>query len=90
LNRTPEAAGAAAWQRRLDGGASAAAVALAILHSTEARGRMVQGLYHEFLGRDAEPTGQAHFVELLRRGRSDDEVLAAIAGSAEGFARMSG
>jgi len=64
-------------------------VALEILHSTEASGLLVRDLYQQFLGREADAGGQAHFVEMLRQGRSSDEVLAAIAGSAEGFVRLS-
>jgi uncharacterized delta-60 repeat protein len=89
LNRAPDAAGRDAWQRRLDAGTSPAVVALGILHSTEARERMLQGLYHDFLDRGVDPSGHAHYLAMLGQGHSGEDVLTAIAGSVEFFVRMS-
>jgi hypothetical protein len=59
---------ATGWVYLLDHGTPAAAVASAIAHSPEALGVAVDGLYHRFLGRDADPAGRAGMVNYLLAG----------------------
>jgi hypothetical protein len=57
---------------------------LLALHGTP----FVKAAYRTVLGREADPAGLAHYVELLRSGYSRSHILAALAGSPE--ARSSG
>jgi hypothetical protein len=59
---------ATGWVYLLDHGTPAAAVAGAIAHSPEALGVGVDGLYHRFLGHDADPAGRAGMVAYLQAG----------------------
>jgi hypothetical protein len=68
-------------------------VATLIVTSVEAEQRLVQSYYQRFLHRAADRTGLDTFVGLLQRGDPtlrvrDEDVLAAIVGSAEYFARL--
>jgi hypothetical protein len=59
---------AGGWATLLSQGTPAGTVATAIAHSPEALGVDVDGLYHRFLGRDADPAGRAAFVAFLQNG----------------------
>jgi hypothetical protein len=80
-------ADAGGWITQLFNGASAAAVANAIARSPEALGIQVDGLYHRYLGRDADAGGRAYFVSYLQTN-SLEAATAAILGSAEYQARF--
>jgi hypothetical protein len=56
------------WVTLLNQATPAATVANQILRSAEALGVAVDGLYHRFLGRDADPAGRAGFVGYLQAG----------------------
>jgi hypothetical protein len=64
-------------------GTPAAVVANAIARSPEALGIDVDGLYHQFLGRDADPAGRAGFVGMLQAGATLEGVSGAILTSPE-------
>jgi hypothetical protein len=51
-----------------------AAVAAAILHSSEALGRIVDALYLRFLGRESDPTGRAGWIGFLQRGGTEEQI----------------
>jgi len=56
------------WVTRMSQGMPAATVANLVAHSSEALGVAVDGLYHRFLGRDADAAGRAGFVSYLQAG----------------------
>jgi hypothetical protein len=74
---------AGGWVTLLNDGAPAATVANAIAHSQEAEGVAVDGLYHRFLGRDADPAGRAGFVAWLQSGATLEGVIQAMLVSPE-------
>jgi hypothetical protein len=71
------------WVTLMSQGMSAATVAGAIARSPEALGVAVDGLYHRFLGRDADQAGRAYFVNYLQNGGTLEGVSRAILGSKE-------
>jgi hypothetical protein len=88
LGRAIDPAGQADFTAFLARGFSTFDVAFFVVHSIEARQRLVNGFYNEFLGRDADPAGLASFTAPRPGGTSDDLILAAILGSAEYFADL--
>ena len=56
------------WVTLLNQATPAATVANEIVRSAEALGVAVDGLYHRFLGRDADAAGRAGFVNYLQTG----------------------
>ncbi len=85
LNRIPSEAEAAFWVAALDAGASRLAVSSTFLNSQEYRTNLVQSDYMTFLLRAADPGGLATWVDFLNSGAPDQQVLAGIFGSPEGF-----
>jgi streptogramin lyase len=65
-----------------------AAVVLAIGHSREADVHLVDSLYMRYLGRQADPGGEAAFVNYLQSGGTEEGVLSGILGSPEYFNRV--
>jgi hypothetical protein len=59
-----------------------------IFSSPEYRQGLVQGYYRDFLGRDADAGGMSTWLNLLRQGGRDDQVIAAIVESDEYFSRF--
>jgi hypothetical protein len=74
---------AGCWVTALDQGTPAATVANQIARSAEALGVDVDGLYHRFLGRDADPAGRAGFVNYLQTGGTLEGVSAMMLASPE-------
>jgi hypothetical protein len=74
---------AAIWVNLLNTGTPAAAVASGIARSGEGAGVAVDGLYHRFLGRDADPAGRAGFVSYLEAGGTLEGVSQAMLASPE-------
>jgi hypothetical protein len=62
------------WVTRMSQGMSAGTVANLVAHSSEALGVAVDGLYHRFLGRDADAAGRASFVSYLQNGGTLESV----------------
>ena len=85
LNRTPSNAEIAGWVTALDNGTSRLSVSTDFLTSQEYRTDLVQADYLTFLLRPADSAGVAAWVNALNAGATDQEVLAAIFGSAEGY-----
>ena len=79
----------AGWETALDAGVSRASVADFFLNSQEYRTSLVQDDYTTFLARSADSGGLANFVNALNTGATDQQILAAIFGSAEGYALWS-
>jgi hypothetical protein len=71
------------WVTLLGQGTPAATVANAIVRSPEGLGVSVDGLYHRFLGRDADPAGRAYFVNYLETGGTLEGVSWLMLGSPE-------
>jgi uncharacterized delta-60 repeat protein len=86
LGREPDAAGLQQWESALAAGASHADVALGVRASQEGHATFVDGLYHRFLHRAAEPAGLELYVGLLIQGLRAENVVAAVVGSEEYFA----
>jgi hypothetical protein len=63
-------------------------VVKAIHGSTEAQARLINGLYSEYLGRQADPNGLAGFEKLLGQGGTQEQIATAILGSTEYFAKV--
>jgi hypothetical protein len=85
LNRNASDAEVAGWEAALDNGTSRLDVSVAFLTSQEYRTDVVQADYMMFLLRPADSGGQTAFVNALKAGATDQDVLAAIFGSAEGY-----
>jgi uncharacterized repeat protein (TIGR01451 family) len=97
LNRNPDATGFQFWLNFLatNGGATASGqsnavtrqfVIQAFLHSQEYELNFVDGVYEEFLGRQADGGGESYFVNQLSAGVSEEAVIVQILGSSEYFA----
>ena len=69
-------------------GADRFQVAMAILTSEEATNRQVSDLYTSLLQRSADAAGLAYWAGRLRAGERFEEVMAAILGSGEYFAKL--
>jgi hypothetical protein len=85
LNRNPNAAEIAGWEAALTTGTSRFSVSTAFLTSQEYRTDLVQADYMTFLQRSADDGGLAAFVNALNAGATDQQVLAQIFGSPEGY-----
>jgi hypothetical protein len=79
---------AGAWVKLLGQGMPAATVANLIVRSPEALGVDVDGLYHRFLGRDADPAGRAGFVSYLQAGGTLEGVSQIMLASPEYLSRF--
>ncbi len=75
----------AGWETALDAGVSRASVAAFFLSSQEYRTNLVQNDYMTFLMRSADSGGLTAWVDALNAGATDQQVLAQIFGSAEGY-----
>jgi hypothetical protein len=65
-----------------------AAVVLGIGRSREAYTHLVDSLYLRYLGRQADPGGEAAFVTYLQAGGTEEGVVSALLGSPEFFNRV--
>jgi hypothetical protein len=79
---------AGGWLSQLNQGMPATTVANAIARSPEALGIDVDGLYHRYLGRDADPAGRASFVAYLETGGTLEGVSQTMLASAEYASRF--
>jgi hypothetical protein len=90
LGRGGSPAEQAGFLQGLNGGSmSRAQVAAAIFGSREYQNDLVEYYYQEFLGRNADPGGQAAWQAQLKSGMTDGQLVAALLGSGEGFAKRS-
>jgi hypothetical protein len=85
LERTPSNAEIAGWEVALDDGASRLQVATAFLTSQEYRTDLIEADYMTFLLRSADSGGLTAWLNALNAGATDQEVLAQIFGSPEGY-----
>lgn len=85
LTRNPSTADLAYWETALDSGTSRASVAIAFLTSYEYFAELVQYDYMASLLRAADSDGITFWTNALTAGVADQEVLAEIFGSSEGF-----
>jgi len=90
LGRAADSGGLASWTHLLNAGVSRDGVALAIVTSPEAFGRLVNAAYHDLLGRAVDPQGQTIWVTQMEHGLAPSQLLARIAGSAEFIAAKGG
>lgn len=99
LNRFPDDASFAYWVAGFNSsfdratgtaapGADRFQVAMAILTSEEATNKQVSDLYTSLLKRSADSAGLAYWAGRLRSGERFEEVMAAILGSGEYFAKL--
>jgi hypothetical protein len=89
LNRTPTAGEVNAWVTLLNAGTSRNAVSTVFLNSIEYRTNLITADYLTFLQRNPDPGGLATWLTAFQLGATDQEVLAAIFGSPEGYALWS-
>lgn len=73
------------WETVLDSGASRASVAIAFVTSQEYRADVVKNDYTTFLNRAADPGAVTFWVSALDNAFSDQQLLAQILGSPEGY-----
>ena len=85
LRRGPSTGELAGWETALDAGVSRSSVAVAFLTSQEYRTGLVQTDYLTILFRAADSGGIATWVDALNAGATDQQVLAQIFGSPEGY-----
>ncbi len=85
LQRYPTTGDLAGWETALDAGVSRAEVAVAFLTSQEYRTDLVQNDYVTYLLRTADSGGVTAWVDALNAGATDQQVLAQIFGSPEGY-----
>lgn len=86
LNRTPTPAEVNGWVTLLNAGTSRNAVAVFFLNSTEYRTELIDSYYMTFLNRQVDPGGLAAWLTAFGLGATDQQVLASIFGSPEGYA----
>lgn len=86
LNRMPTNAEVNAWLQILNMGVTRPQVAADFVQSPEYYTNLVKADYMTFLLRPVDPAGQFVWVNALASGTTDQQVLASIFGSAEGFA----
>lgn len=89
FDRVPTATELDGWVNLLNGGESRLAVAISFLTSMEYRTELIEADYATFLGRPADAIGLDAFLKAMQAGATDQEVLATIFGSPEGFTRWS-
>ncbi len=85
LGRFPSTGEVAGWETVLDNGASRLFVSETFLISQEYRTNLVQADYTTCLLRPADSGGITAWVDALNAGATDQQVLAQIFGSAEGY-----
>jgi hypothetical protein len=83
LGRSPDPGGLLLWGQKLQAGDARAAVALAIINSPEADGRVVSAAYQNLLGRSADPSGLATWVAQLQQVLAPSGLAASFASSQE-------
>jgi hypothetical protein len=90
LGRGGSPAEQAGFLQGLNGGSmSRAQVAAAIFGSAEYRNDLVEYYYQEFLGRNVDPGSLVAWQAQLKAGMSDAQLVAALLGSGEAFAKRS-
>ena len=85
LNRAPDAAGRATWDRALANGTTTGQVAAAILNTIEYRQNLVGEFYLLYLERNADLPGLNSLVNMLSAGARDEQVIAIMVASDEFF-----
>jgi hypothetical protein len=85
LKRGATTAELAYWETVLDSGASRASVVIAFVTSQEYRADVVKNDYTTFLNRAADPGALTFWVSALNARFTDQELLAQILGSPEGY-----
>jgi len=89
LGREPDPSGLDNWVNQLLNGATGSAVAYGFFFSREKAGQnlsntqCVEALYRGMLGREPEPSGRAHWLNLLNSGTSRESVFNSFAASPE-------
>jgi trimeric autotransporter adhesin len=89
LNRTPTAGEVNEWVTLLNSGTSRSTVATFFLTSAEYRTDLIDADYATFLLRSPDAGGLATWLNAFNAGATDQEVLAAIFGSPEGYSTWS-
>ena len=87
LGRSVDPNGRSTWGQQLSSGVSPAAVAAAVLASTEYRQDEVQYAYGHFLRRPADASGLNLFTAALAQGARAEQMSAQIVGSSEYLGR---
>jgi hypothetical protein len=91
LGRPADTVGQAFWGSQLDNGLmTPTAVALDIEASLEYRSRVVEGLFHQLLNREADPHGLQTYDSMLGSGVLPQQIEATLLGSDEYFATRAG
>ena len=90
LQRDPDPTGQAHWTQALQGGNSAADVALQIVQSSEYHGKFVDQEYSALLGRPADAFGRSTFSSWLDAGATPEQVETKILASPEYLTRAGG
>jgi hypothetical protein len=84
LSRNPDRNGLDSWVKQLHAGTlNREQVAFGFWVSAEHRGLEVDQFYTVFLGRNADPSGRAHWVQMYLSGGSDSDVVLGIVTSTE-------
>lgn len=87
LGRTPSAAEVAGWVPHVDP-ASRTGVALGFLFSDEYLGSVIDGYYHDLLGRGIDASGRATWVGQIQHGVRLEAVIGSIIASDEYYSKV--
>jgi hypothetical protein len=87
LSRAIDPSGLVVYGQALGRAVSRGQVADALFQSEEFAGNRTRAFYQDFLGREGDDGGFRSWVETLRRGTSEVDVILGFLGSAEYFAQ---
>jgi uncharacterized protein DUF4214 len=88
LGRAIDPNGLAFFRQEMVAGVSRATIAVQLISSPEGRSVLVHSFYTRFLRRGADQGGAGTWTGVLQRGGRDEQVIAALMGSDEYFARL--
>jgi len=87
LGRTPQPQELTQFNQAFANGATLAQIAADVFSSPEYVQDEIGGFYQQYLRRSADSAGLSYFVNAREQGASDEQVIAQLVGSTEGYAQ---
>jgi hypothetical protein len=78
------------WTNQLASGFARPQVADEIANSTEDQTQLINDAYFQYLGRAADPTGLAYWIDQLTAGESNEDLIVGFTGSPEYYSQHTG